>query len=278
MKDLRGKKALITGAASGIGRSIALALAREGADLWLLDIDETNLNATAKSAQSCGVKVVTAVCNLSDAGEITASVRALLSTWGAIHILINNAGILRRQRTHETTDAAWREVMAINLMAPMQLVHELLPTLLAQEEANIVNVCSITGLVTTRRASAYQTSKFGLVGFTEALRAEYGHRSLGVTALCPGLVRTPAMQAIMDGHPGKALRWYPAWIWVDADRIAAATIRAIGANQGLVILPISARLLWLVKRLSPSFIDWIYRKGWRSPKRQARVRSARGRK
>jgi len=176
------------------------------------------------------------------------------------------------------TGATWREVMAVNLMAPIQLVHELLPTLLAQDEANIVNVCSITGLVTTRRMSAYQTSKFGLVGFTEALRAEYGHRHLGVTALCPGLVRTPAMQTIMEGQPGKALRWYPAWIWVDADRIAAATIRAIRANRGLVIVPVSARLLWLVKRLSPSFIDWIYRKGWRSPKRQARVPSARRRK
>jgi 3-oxoacyl-[acyl-carrier protein] reductase len=266
VKNMRGRKALITGAGSGIGRAIALALAREGVDLWLLDRDRKTLDATARLAEKRGVKVITAECDLAEAGQITTTVHSLLSTWGAIHILVNNAGIVRRQRTHEMTDAGWREVIAVNLLAPMQMVHQLLPTLLAQDEASIVNVCSVAGLVTTRRLSAYQSSKFGLVGFTEALRAEYGHRRLGVTALCPGLVRTKAMRAIMDGHPGKALRWYPSWVWTDPDRVAAATIRAIRSKRGLVIVPISARLLWYVKRLSPSFIDWIYRKGWRPAK------------
>jgi 3-oxoacyl-[acyl-carrier protein] reductase len=206
MRTLRGKTALVTGAASGIGRAITIALARERADLYLVDIDDINLESAALEARSHGVAVVTRHCDLAEPTQITATVDTLLAHWGGrLNVLINNAGIADRCFTHEMSDAQWNRIIAVNLLAPIQLTRMLLPTLLAND-AHLLNVCSIFGLVTTRKAAAYQTSKFGLVGFTTALRAEYGSPEFGVTALCPGFVKTPMMDRIADAQPRKFLR------------------------------------------------------------------------
>jgi 3-oxoacyl-[acyl-carrier protein] reductase len=270
MKIIRGKKAFITGAASGIGRAIAVALAEEGADLYLVDIDEAGLEVTAREAASRGVEVVTAVCDLREPAQITAAVRALLSRWESLNILINNAGVLFYGPTHRMTDEQWHRVMSVNLAAPVQLARELLPRLLSSQDAHLVNVCSIFGLVGSRNIAAYQTSKYGLIGFTEALRTEYGGRTFGVTAVCPGFVSTPMMERVVTGKPsancrsGRSPTPPPAWIVTSPERVAAKTVAAIRKNRGLVIVTPAARLLWWLKRLSPGAVDWVSREGWRS--------------
>src|SRR6202023_3217394 len=139
---------------------------------------------------------------LAQSSQITACVQSVLSGWGAPNILVNNAGVAYYGATHEMTAAQWERIMAVNLLAPVQLVRELLPALLAQDEAHVVNVCSVFGLVPLRKGAAYQTSKFGLVGLSAALRAEYG-RDIGVTALCPGFVRTAMLETFATGKPGQ---------------------------------------------------------------------------
>jgi short-subunit dehydrogenase len=267
MKIIRGRKALVTGAASGIGRAIALALAHEGADLYLLDIDEAALATTARAAQELGVKVESRICDLNRPSEITASVRAMMAGFGAPHILVNNAGIAYYGRTHEMSAEQWERIMAVNLLAPIQLVRELLPTLLAQDEAHILNVCSIFGLVPLRKAAAYQITKFGLVGLSAALRAEYG-RELGVTALCPGFVRTALLDTFVLGGPGQRRPVVPAWLCASPDTVARTAVRAIRAKRGTVVIGPVARLVWWAARLSPGLIDWLARRGWRGAKRK----------
>src|SRR5579872_1784293 len=188
MRIIRGKKALITGAASGIGRAIALALAGEGADVFLVDINEDGLADVAREIGGHGVKVVTATCDLSDSAQIEALAANVRRRWNGLNILINNAGITYYGHTHLMTGEQWDRMMAVNLLAPIRLTHELLPLLLSAEEGHILNVCSMFGLATWRKTAAYQTSKFGLVGFSAALRAEYCGDTFGVTALCPGFV------------------------------------------------------------------------------------------
>src|SRR5262245_48444274 len=190
MKVLRGKKALVTGAASGIGRAIALALAREGVDLYLVDIDDRKIDAVAGEARRHGVEVRPVHCDLAQPKEITALVENVLRGWGRLNILVNNAGVAHRGPTHQMSSDEWNRLLAVNLMAPIQLVREFLP-ILRSNEAHILNVCSIFGLVSTRKSAAYQTSKFALVGLSAALRAEYGSPAFGVTALCPGFAHTP---------------------------------------------------------------------------------------
>src|ERR1700737_4775592 len=110
MQVIRGKKALVTGAASGIGRALALALAREGADLYLVDRDEAKLAATAREAQGLGVTVKTEVCDLTQASAITAMVQSALAGSGALNILVNNAGVAYYGATHDMTVEQWERI------------------------------------------------------------------------------------------------------------------------------------------------------------------------
>lgn len=265
MQVIRGKKALVTGAAAGIGRAIALALAREGADLYLVDIDAGNLAATARQAQDLGVAVATSVCDLTQPAEITAMVRSALLDFGALDILVNNAGVAYHGNTHAMNAEQWSRILSVNLLAPIQLVRELFPTLQVRNESHILNVCSIFGLVPIRRLAAYQTSKYGLVGFSMALRAEYGRRHFGITALCPGFVRTSMIETFATGDPDAERFEVPAWLCTEAERVAARAIRAIRGNEGLVVITPAAHFLWGLARLSPSLFDWLARHGWLEP-------------
>ena len=262
MKTIRDKKALVTGAASGIGRAVALALAKEGADLYLVDINGDKLAATADEVRRTGRVAETRVCDLADSKQITIAVDELISTWGELDILVNNAGTAYYGPTLEMTAEQWNHLLAINLLAPIQLVRELLPTLTAQAEAHIVNVSSIFGLVPMRKIAAYQTSKFGLVGFSAALRAEYNRFGCGVTALCPGFVRTPMIEEFVAVDREQRVR-IPAWMCTSAETIANQTIHAIRANKAIVVIPPYARLIWWFARFSPRTLDWIVRQGWR---------------
>jgi short-subunit dehydrogenase len=263
VKAIRGRKALVTGAATGVGRAIALALAREGADLYLIDIDARRLEIAAVEARRHGVEVVTRICDLRQDHEIGAAVADMLARWKGLDILVNNAGIAHYGPTHLMTAAQWRDIVAVNLTAPISLVHALLPILLAQDEAHILNVSSVLGLVTQQKVAAYQATKFGLVGFSLALRAEYSGRGIGVTALCPGPARTAMLEEVESERPDKPLPLPPAWLMTTPDHIAACAIAAIHRDRRIVVVSPLAKLLWWLMRLTPGVIDWISREGWR---------------
>jgi 3-oxoacyl-[acyl-carrier protein] reductase len=262
MRTIRGRKALITGAASGIGRAIALELAGEGADLFLIDIKRDELADVAAEARRRGVEAKTAVCDLGDRAQISAVVDQVRATWNTLNILVNNAGVLYYGQTHLMTPEQWRQILAINLTAPIQLVHETLPMLLAAEEGHILNVCSMFGLSGWRKIAAYQTSKFGLVGFTAALRAEYCGEGFGVTALCPGFVHSSLLEDAETDAADRELK-VPAWMCASAERTAAKAVRAIRKNQGMVLVTPVAHFYWRFARLAPGLVDWVLRQGWR---------------
>ena len=272
MKDLRGKRALVTGAASGIGRAIALELADRGVDLFLVDIDPEGLQAVVRTAGQPGNHVVGRRCDLAVPSQITETTRAVGDTWGGLDILVNNAGIACYGPTELMSRQQWDRVLAVNLLAPIQLIRELLPTLLDQPEAHILNVASIAGLVAGPRLAAYHASKFGLVGLSESLRAELGPRGVGVTALCPGLVNTSIFDAAMSSRPDRPLRRPPAWACARPEAVARRAVRAICRNRGLVVVTPMAHLLWTIKRLFPGLLDCCQR--FRRRRRSKAVRSA----
>ncbi len=257
VKQLRGKRALVTGAASGIGRAIALSLAAEGVHLWLLDIDEAGLAVVATEAERRGVTAVTTKCDLSRPAEITLAVHALQARWKGLDILVNNAGVAYYGPTERMTAEQWQWLLSINLLAPIQFTRELLPTLLAQPESHLLNVCSVSGLIAGGRYAAYHTSKFGLVGFTEALRAEYGRRGLGVTALCPGPVQTNLYKTAISGRPNKPVPTPPDWLCSSVEIVARKAVCAIRRNQRFVLIGTLAHLLWNAKKFIPGVLDWL---------------------
>jgi 3-oxoacyl-[acyl-carrier protein] reductase len=263
MRTIRGRKALVTGAASGIGRAIALALAAEGADLFLVDRDAEGLAGVAEDAASEGVEVLVAACDLAVPAEIAAMLGRVLATWRTVHILVNCAGIDCYGPLHLTTEAAWRRAVAVNLMAPIDIVHRLLPTLIEADQAHILNVCSFMGLVPVRRLPVYQVTKYGLVGFTLALRSDYHRENFGVTALCPGFVRTPMLGRAKDPEAHRPVPRLPAFMTTTAEAVAAKALAAIRKDRGLVVVTPFARLMWWTARLSPALVDWMNREGWR---------------
>jgi 3-oxoacyl-[acyl-carrier protein] reductase len=263
MRNIRGQKAIVTGAASGIGRAIALALAAEGADLFLIDRDAERLANLIHEVRAHGIEVATEVCDLAISAEISRAMGRARATWDSINIVVNCAGIAPYGLFHVMAAEAWRQAMAVNLLAPMQIIHELLPTLIAAKRAHILNVCSVAGLVPWKRLAVYQAGKYGLVGFTLALRNDYHRDNFGVTALCPGLVRTPLLTNLQDAEAHRRPPAPPAFLSTTAEAVAAAAIAAIRHDRGLVVVTPLARLGWWLTRLSPSLINWINREGWR---------------
>lgn len=256
MQDLHNKIALVTGAASGIGRAIALRLAEEGMHLYLVDIDSSQLAEVVSEARRAGVIAVGRQCDVGNLEQINTVVEYGLTRWGKFDLLVNNAGITYFGQTDEMSAEHCEKLLAINLHAPMHITRLLLPTLLSQPEAHILNVASFYGLIGTRRLAAYTASKFGLVGFGESLRAEYARTGLGVTTLCPGFVDTKLFATAPRSESRPFSKQPPAWMLTSPEKIADRAIRGILRNDALVVTQSYAKLAYFAKRFFPGVIDF----------------------
>jgi short-subunit dehydrogenase len=258
MKHLKGKRCLLTGAASGIGRALALRLADEGVHLYLLDVDLAGLKNVVEQCRQRGVVAVGRQCDLAQPTHISAAVADLLARWKYIDLLVNNAGVAYYGPTEKMTGNQWDWLMAINLLAPIQITRELLPILLVRKGTHILNVCSISGIAAGGRFTAYHTSKFGLVGFTEALRAEYNRKGIGVTNLCPGPVSSNLYNRAISGRNGsQPVPNPPNWLSASPEWVARRGVWGIKRNKRMVLVTPLARLLYAMKRISPGFLDWL---------------------
>jgi short-subunit dehydrogenase len=263
LRQIRGKRALVTGAASGIGRAIALRLSREGAKLFLVDINKQGLAEVAEEARLAGVEVLSRRCDVANPHEVSATVTEVLSRCGGVDILVNNAGITYYGRTEEMSAEHWDRLMRVNLLSHIQFTHELLPSLLERPEAHVLNVCSVLGLMGMPKVTAYCTSKFAMVGFSESLRNEFGRQGLGVTALCPGFVTTNLFSNASLPESAKEHKQPPRLICTTPARVANAAIKAIYRNRRLVVVEPFARFLYTLKRFAPSLLDLIFHLGRR---------------
>jgi NAD(P)-dependent dehydrogenase (short-subunit alcohol dehydrogenase family) len=197
--------AVVTGAASGIGRAIAAGYAREGARVVLLDIDETQAAAAATEIRDANGKAESFRLDVTQRDDCMAIARDIEAKVGPISILVNNAGINRRNAFTADPDAVlkdWQDIMAINLNGPFNVTHAFLDQLRATK-GRIVNIASIQSFmhVRTPNSPAYTTSKHGVLGFTRALAAELGKHGIRVNAIGPGLIETPLNANVRANHP-----------------------------------------------------------------------------
>lgn len=274
MRELHGKTVFLTGAASGIGRALALELATAGGNLLLLDCDQPGLDDVAQQAAALGADVKAWCCDLADPDDVERTVTAAINDTDVIDVLINNAGVAWYGPTHTMTQTRWDWLMSVNLLAPIRITHLLLPRLLERPEAHIVNMCSIAGLVAGGRFAAYHTSKFGLVGFSESLRAEYARAGIGVTAICPGPVRTELYQSARKLDGGNRMPQPPAVFCATPQRVATLTVKAIRRNRRHVLITPMAHGLFQIKRFLPGLLDAVSTFS-RSRRRRHRERLAR---
>lgn len=186
---MKGKAALVTGAASGLGRGAALALARAGADVLLVDMNAAGLEETATQAKALGVKAHIHATDLSKAENCTAAVAAAVEAFGRLDALCNVAGIIVFTHAHEMKQADWEKTLAVNLSAPFYLIQAAIPHLL-QSEGAVVNVASSGGIIGEAYVGAYCASKAGLIHLTKALAMEYVHKPIRFNAVAPGGMMT----------------------------------------------------------------------------------------
>jgi NAD(P)-dependent dehydrogenase (short-subunit alcohol dehydrogenase family) len=202
LQRFEDKVALVTGAASGIGRATAERLASEGARVFCVDVQAEAVEETAKRAGRAGVEAASRVVDVSDEAEVEACVAACAERFGRLDALCNVAGILRFAHAHELPFETWRQVMAVNLDGSFLMCREALPHLL-ESQGNIVNVSSTAALAGLPYGAAYGASKGGVLGLTRALAVEYGKRGVRCNAVCPGSIETP-MSAGGAGLPKDA--------------------------------------------------------------------------
>jgi len=187
--NMRGKAALVTGAASGLGRATALALGRAGADVCVVDLNAAGLEVTAKELRPLGVRVLIHATDLSASGSCPAAVAAAVAAFGRLDALCNVAGIIVMCHAHEMSSADWDRTLAVNLSAPFFLIQAAIPHLLEAQGA-VVNVTSSAAFLGEAYAAAYCATKAGLNHLTKALAMEYMHKPIRFNAVAPGGMAT----------------------------------------------------------------------------------------
>lgn len=256
MENLRGKVAVITGAASGFGREFAIACAREGMRLVLADVDSAGLEETVErlqwdDADGLTDEVVTTLCDVSKLAEVEKLANLAWDSFGAAHLLFNNAGVACAGPVWSTTEADWDWVLGVNLMGVVHGVRVFVPRMLESgEDCHVVNTASVAGLTSPPGSGVYCVSKHGVVTLSECLHhdlAMLGKKNIGVTVLCPAFVPTGIADAarnrpaeLADSNPQAApfeavVREAVKKGRVSAAEVAAMTLDAVRENRFYVI-------------------------------------------
>ncbi len=192
METLSGRVGVVTGAASGIGKAVATALCAEGMKVALADIEQGALDAAVAELTDAGHDVVGIRTDVSQREQIEALAATVVDRWGAVHVVHNNAGVVRGGALTEIPRATWEWVLGVDLWSVIWGTEIFLPLLRAAGEGHIVNTASTAGLQAANTIAPYSVAKFGVVALTETLRMELdaGHEPIGASVLCPGAVNT----------------------------------------------------------------------------------------
>ncbi|MBO5700774.1 MAG: 3-oxoacyl-[acyl-carrier-protein] reductase [Bacteroidales bacterium] len=191
MKLLEGKVALVTGAARGIGKAIALKYAQEGANVAFTDlvIDENGEN-TKKEIEAYGVKVLAIASNAANFEEAHAAVEQVVKEFGRLDILVNNAGITKDGLMMRMSEAQWDAVIAVNLKSAFNFVHAVTPVMMRQRSGSIINMSSVVGVHGNAGQCNYSASKAGMIGLAKSIAQELGSRGVRANAIAPGFIIT----------------------------------------------------------------------------------------
>jgi NAD(P)-dependent dehydrogenase (short-subunit alcohol dehydrogenase family) len=251
MKELKGKVAAVTGAASGLGRAMALAFASEGMHLALSDIDEAGLSRTRDEVAALGVRSFSMRVDVSNAADVNTFAQKCEKELRGIHVVCNNAGVAVSGAVWENDEAEWQWILGVNLWGVVHGVRAFAPRLIAQDEGHIVNTASVAGLICAPGMGAYCVSKHAVVALSESLHhdlAERGSR-VGVSVLCPAYVPTGIADSERNRPSGisvsgksrerlakeAALKKAVAAGKLSADDVARAVVAAVKQNRFYVL-------------------------------------------
>jgi all-trans-retinol dehydrogenase (NAD+) len=235
MRDLQGKTVLITGAAHGLGREMALAFAAAGSKVIATDRDWARLEETSSLVQQAGQAATLYALDVADSDMILDVRDRVQREHGSVDVLINNAGVAFGGPFTDVSLEEHHATYRVNLLGQVAMTHAFLPGMLTRGEAHLVYVSSASGLIALPYATTYASSKWGVIGFSESLREELrllGRRHVSVTAVCPSYIDTGMAAGVRVPHLSRMLH---------APDVARLVVRAVRKRQELVLTP------WLVK-------------------------------
>ena len=253
MTKLDGKVALVTGAAAGIGRASAIAMAREGAAICVSDINEDGAAETAQLIADAGGDASSIRCDVTDAAQVKAMVEATIAAYGRLDAAVNNAGVSGYffQRLHEADDAMFEHVLNVNLRGVWHCLKAELNHMLPQGSGAIVNIASVAGLIGAPKAADYTASKHAVIGLTKSAAMDYAKSGIRVNAICPAYTDTAMVQGAIQGNPamasimaraipmgrlGKPEEVAEAVVWLCSDAASFVTGHALVLDGGLVAM------------------------------------------
>jgi all-trans-retinol dehydrogenase (NAD+) len=247
-----GKRVLITGAAGGLGRSLSLGMAEEGAHIIAWDLDADRLDQLKEELQKAGGTAYAYVCDVSEPDAIVRTATEVFADVGGVDILVNNAGVVSGRPFMEIPDEAVVSTFAVNTLALFRTTRVFLPGMIERGSGHIVTIASAGGIVGAPKLTDYASSKFAAFGFDDALRIEFKRMGIPVrtTVVCPFFFQTKMFA-------GAKSRF--AWLLpiLTADKIAQRTIRAVKRGRRRLILPWFVYVTFLVRLLPVPVFDWL---------------------
>lgn len=253
-----GKRTLVTGAASGIGRATALRLAAQGAELFLTDRDADGLAQTVADARALGARVSThRALDIADYDAVAAFARDIHATHPSLDVVMNIAGVSAWGTVDRLSHEQWTKMVSINLMGPIHVIESFVPPMIAAGRGgHLVNVSSAAGLVALPWHAAYSASKYGLRGVSEVLRFDLARHRIGVSLVVPGAVKTPLVDTVeiagVNRDDPKVARWVDRFSGhaVSPERAAEKILAGVAKNRYLIYTSQDIRALYAFKRLA----------------------------
>jgi short-subunit dehydrogenase len=251
-RQITNRRALVTGASSGIGRALAIELAKHGADLVLFARREERLADVAAEVSKLGRRAITIAGDVTNAADRTRAFAAARDQLGGLDILVNNAGVAAHGRFADADPNRVRPIMEVNFFAPVELIREAIPILREGTQPIVVNVGSILGRRGSPHKSEYSASKFALHGFSEAVRPELAQLGIDVLVVAAGPTETEHFDVLLEGSAKLP--------WGDpprqpADRVAQTIVRAIERGKNEIVTGWRGRALLLLNRIAPRLLD-----------------------
>ena len=252
---------LVTGASSGIGREIALELARRKCRVAILARTEEALEELARELEAAGGEALVTPADVRDEEAVAAAVQKAVETFGSLKLVVANAGLGRYALVEEQPAEHVETTMRINYEGMTRTVRHALPHLLENTPAHVVGLSSAAGLIPHRLASAYCASKAAINAYLATLRLEVFDRGVGVTWMCPGAVETLFTDKA-DFDPDSELPLLARWFvrHLTAEEVARRTLAAVEKNEREVVMPLMMRFFAWTRRQTPRFADWLNRK------------------
>lgn len=251
------KSAIVTGAASGIGRAVSRELARRGAMVVLTDVDAGLLEETTESITGASYRVKAAELDVTDFQAVKELVGETVREHGRLDYIFNNAGIAVIALAEEHTHEDWRKVIGVNLFGVINGVAAAYPVMVEQGCGHIVNTASLAGLIPATGEIAYTTSKYGVVGLSRTLRIEGKENGVKVSVVCPGFIKTPIFQSckMVNFERDKVIDSIP--YVMDADKCAGVILRGVERNRAIIPVTSLAGVMWRMERISPALSSWV---------------------